>query len=98
MAADAAKAKTKDESEDATRSIVLAVQLLLRKFNRLIAFLNGGEAAVEYELSDGESINNVDSADPFYISFYTSIPMLITVPKALTERGLLSVKTVRILK
>lgn len=65
-------------------------------FNRLIPFLNGEEAAVEYELSDGGSIKIMDSADPFYISFYTSFPMLTTVPKAFTERGILSVKTVRI--
>ncbi len=37
----------------------------------------------------------MDSADPFYISFYTSFPMLITVPKALTERRNRSVKTDR---
>ena len=64
-------------------------------FNRLIPFLNGGEVVVEYELSDGGSMNIMDSAEPFYISFYTSFPMLTAVPKALTETGTLSVKTVR---
>ena len=63
-------------------------------FNRLTPFLNGGEAAVEYELFDGGSINIMDTADPFYISFYTLSPMLTTAPKALTERGILSVETV----
>lgn len=53
---------------------------------------------MEYELSDGGSINIMDSADPIYISFYTSFPMLTTVPKALTERGILSLETVKILK
>ena len=63
-------------------------------FIRLIPFLNGGEAAVEYELSNGESINIMDSADGFYILFYSTFPMLTTAPKALTERGILSVVTV----
>lgn len=51
---------------------------------------------MEYGLSDGGSINIMGSADPFYISFYTSFPMLTKVPNALTERGILSVRTVRI--
>ncbi len=50
---------------------------------------------MEYELSDGESINIMDSADRFYILFYIKFPMLTTTPKALTGRGILSVKTVR---
>ena len=37
--------------------------------------------AEECELSDGESIIIIDSADPVYISFYSSFPMLTTVPK-----------------
>lgn len=69
--------------------------MLLKMFNRLTPFLNGGEAAVEYELSDGGSINIIDSVDSFYISFYTSFPMLTTMTKVLAERGMLSVKTVR---
>lgn len=62
-------------------------------FNRLIPFLNGREAAVEYELSNGGSITVMEFAEPLYISLHTSFPMLTTVPKALTERGVLSVKT-----
>ena len=53
---------------------------------------------MEYELSDGESINIMDSADRFYILFYITFPMLTTAPKALTERGILSVVTVRNIK
>lgn len=33
---------------------------------------------MEYELSEGESINIMDSADPIYISSYTIILMLST--------------------
>ena len=52
--------------------------------------------AEECELSDGESIIILmDSADPVYISFYSSFLMLTTVPKTVTERRILSVKTMR---
>lgn len=61
-------------------------------FSRQLSLLNLGEAAVGYELSDGESINIMR---PLYISFCTSFPMLTTASKALTEKGSLSVKTVR---
>ena len=50
---------------------------------------------MEYELSDNGSTNIMDSADPFYISFYASFPMLTIVPEVLTERGMPSVETVR---
>ena len=64
--------------------------------NRLFTFLIGGEVAEEYGLSDGGSIIIImDSADPVYISFYSSFPMLTTLPKTLTEIRILTVKTMR---
>ena len=75
MAADAAKAKTKKENEDATRSIVLVVRLLEEMFNCLIPCLNGGEAAVGYELSDGGKYQHHGLCRPLLYVILLLIPI-----------------------
>ena len=75
---------------------MLVIQLLPKLVNRLFAFLNVREVVEEYELSDGGSIIiTMDSADTGLYIILLFILMLTIVPKALTGRGIMSVKKVR---
>ena len=62
--------------------------------NRLFRFLNEGEAAVSYELSNRENLNIMDSAAPVLYMILQHNPKLTPAPKTLAESGILSVKAV----